>query len=104
MTEEQNNSGTRALLGIAALGVALAGSGYAIARAVAPRVAARRRDRGLTFGTARVHGAVLQFVRAGRGPALVLLHGFPQDWHAWRPIIDRLAKRFTVVVPDLRGI
>lgn len=104
MTEEQGNSGHRALLGIAALGVALAGSGYAIAKAVAPRIAARRRDRGLTFGTARVHGAVLQFVRAGRGPAVILIHGFPQDWHAWRPIIDRLAKRFTVIVPDLRGI
>jgi pimeloyl-ACP methyl ester carboxylesterase len=104
MTEEQSNSGTRALLSIAALGVALAGSGYAIARAVAPRLAARRRDRGLGFGTARVHGAVLHFARAGRGPAVILLHGFPQDWHAWRPVVDRLAKRFTVIVPDLRGI
>jgi pimeloyl-ACP methyl ester carboxylesterase len=104
MTEEQNNSGTRALLGIAALGVALAGSGYAIARAVAPRLAARKRDRGLSFGTARVHGAVLHFARAGRGPAVFLLHGFPQDWHAWRAVIDRLAKRFTIIVPDLRGI
>ena len=104
MDEEQNNSGHRALLGIAALGVALVGSGYALARAVAPRVAARRRDRGLTFGTARVHGAVLHFARAGRGPAVILLHGFPQDWHAWRAIIDRLATRFTVVALDLRGI
>lgn len=104
MTEEQSNSGTRALLGIAALGVALAGSGYAIARTVAPRLAARKRDRGLSFGTARVHGAVLHFARAGRGPALILLHGFPQDWSAWRPVIDRLAKRYTVIVPDLRGI
>jgi len=104
MTEEQSNSGTRALLGIAALGVALAGSGYAIARTVAPRLAARKRDRGLSFGTARVHGAVLHFARAGRGPAVILLHGFPQDWQAWRPVIDRLAKRFTVIVPDLRGI
>lgn len=104
MTEEQSNSGTRAILGIAALGVALAGSGYAIARTVAPRLAARKRDRGLSFGTARVHGAVLHFARAGRGPALILLHGFPQDWSAWRPVIDRLARRFTVIVPDLRGI
>jgi pimeloyl-ACP methyl ester carboxylesterase len=104
MDEEKSNSGTRALLGIAALGVALAGSGYAIARTVAPRLAARKRDRGLSFGTARVHGAVLHFARAGRGPALILLHGFPQNWSAWRPVIDRLAKRFTVIVPDLRGI
>src|SRR3569623_1330974 len=104
MTEEQSNSGTRALLGSAALGVALAGSGYAIARTVAPRRAARKRDRGLRCSTARVHGAVLHFARAGRGPALILLHGFPQNWSAWRPVIDRLARRFTGFVPDLRGI
>lgn len=100
----QDNSGHRALLRIAALGMAVAGSGYAIARAVAPRIAARRRDKGLSFGTARVHGAVLHFARAGRGPALILLHDVPQDWSAWRPIIDRLATHFTVIAPDLRGI
>ncbi len=100
----QDNSGHRALLRIAALGMAVAGSGYAIARAVAPRIAARRRDKGLSFGTARVHGAVLHFARAGRGPALILVHDVPQDWSAWRPIIERLATRFTVIAPDLRGI
>ncbi len=104
MSEEDSNSGHRALLGIAALGVAIAGSGYAIARAVAPRLAARRRDRGLSFGTARVHGAVLHFARAGRGPAIILIHDFPQDWSAWRSVINRLASRFTVIAPDLRGI
>ena len=104
MTEEQSNSGHRALLGIAALGIALAGSGYAIAKAVAPRVARRRRDRALTLGTARVHGAVLNFARAGRGPAVILIHGFPQGWREYRAIIDRLAQRFTVVAFDLRGI
>src|SRR3569623_2154522 len=104
MTEEKSNYGTRALLGIAALGVALAGSGYAIARTVAPRLAARKRDRGRSFGTARVHGAALHFARAGRGPALSLLHGFPQNWSAWRPVRARLGRRFTVVAGDLRGI
>lgn len=104
MTEEKSNgTRNRALLGLAAA-VAVAGSGVAIARAVRARVDRGRRDKGLSFGTARVHGAVLHFAKAGRGPALILLHGFPQDWNEWRPIIARLAKRYTVVAPDLRGI
>lgn len=104
MTEEKTtDTRNRALLGLAAA-VAVAGSGVAIARAVRAKVDRGRRDRGLSFGTARVHGAVLHFARAGRGPALILLHGFPQDWSEWRPVIARLAKRYTVVAPDLRGI
>ncbi|HEX4692927.1 alpha/beta hydrolase [Sphingomonas sp.] len=104
MSEEKSNT-TRngALIGLAAI-VAVAGSSVAIARAVRAKVDRGRRDRGLSFGTARVHGAVLHFARSGRGPALILLHGFPQDWSEWRPIIARLARRFTVVAVDLRGI
>ena len=104
MTDEKSTeTRNRALLGLAAA-VAVAGSGVAIARAVRARVDRGRRDKGLSFGTARVHGAVLHFARSGRGPALILLHGFPQDWNEWRPIMARLAKRYTVVAPDLRGI
>jgi len=104
MTEEKStNTRNRALIGLAAA-VAVAGSGVAIARAVRARVDRRRRDKGLSFGTARVHGAVLHFAKAGRGPALILLHGFPQDWNEWRPIMARLAKRYTVVAVDLRGL
>ncbi|MDB5677483.1 alpha/beta hydrolase [Sphingomonas bacterium] len=104
MSEEKSNTKRNsALLGLAAI-VAVAGSGVAIARTVRARVDRGRRDRGLSFGTARVHGAVLHFARSGRGPALILLHGFPQDWSEWRPIIGRLARRYTVVAVDLRGI
>lgn len=104
MTEEKSTeTRNRALLGLAAV-VAVAGSSVAIARAVRAKVDRGRRDKGLSFGTARVHGAVLHFAKAGRGPALILLHGFPQDWNEWRPVMARLARRFTVVAPDLRGI
>lgn len=41
--------------------------------------------------------------RSGKGPALLLLHGFPQTHLMWRDIIPRLADDFTVVCPDLRG-
>src|SRR5260370_7915623 len=44
------------------------------------------------------------FVRGGgSGPAVLLLHGFPQAHLMWRDGAPRLAPRFTVVCADLRG-
>lgn len=40
---------------------------------------------------------------AGSGPALVLLHGFPQTHYMWRHVARRLTDAHTVIVPDLRG-
>jgi pimeloyl-ACP methyl ester carboxylesterase len=37
------------------------------------------------------------------GPPVVLLHGWPQNWWAWREVIPDVAKSFRVIVPDLRG-
>ena len=44
------------------------------------------------------------YVEAGAGPVVVLLHGWPQTWYAWRHVIDTLAPRFRVIAPDLRGL
>src|SRR5829696_169422 len=41
--------------------------------------------------------------RAGSGPPLLLLHGFPQTHLMWRRIAPNLARDFTVVCADLRG-
>jgi len=54
--------------------------------------------------TARVNGATLHYVRGGAGPTIILLHGFPEDWYEYHRIMPQLAKRFTVVAVDLRGI
>jgi pimeloyl-ACP methyl ester carboxylesterase len=51
-----------------------------------------------------VNGTTLHYVRGGAGPAVVLVHGFPQDWYAFRQIMPRLAKSLTVVAIDMRGI
>jgi pimeloyl-ACP methyl ester carboxylesterase len=59
---------------------------------------------GFASGLANVNGTTLHFVRGGMGPALVLLHGFPQDWYEWHKVMPRLAKQFTVIAVDLRGI
>jgi pimeloyl-ACP methyl ester carboxylesterase len=55
-------------------------------------------------GMGQVNGTTLHYVRGGSGPAMILLHGFPQDWSVFRRIMPRLARTFTVVAVDLRGI
>ena len=46
----------------------------------------------------------LHYVTAGEGPAVLLLHGWPQSWRMWEAIIPGLATRYRVVAPDLRGL
>lgn len=53
---------------------------------------------------AQVNGTRLHYVRGGSGPAIILLHGFPEDWYEFRLMMPRLAKKFTVVAVDLRGV
>ena len=53
---------------------------------------------------AQVNGVRLHYVTMGEGPLVLLLHGWPQTWLAWRDVMPALAKRFTVVAPDLRGV
>jgi pimeloyl-ACP methyl ester carboxylesterase len=42
-------------------------------------------------------------VTGGDGPPLLLVHGWPQTWYAWRLVMPELARHFTVVAPDQRG-
>ncbi|MCP4072880.1 MAG: alpha/beta hydrolase [Hyphomicrobiales bacterium] len=48
-------------------------------------------------------GTEINLKVAGKGPALLLLHGYPQTHVIWHKIAPELAKTHTVVVPDLRG-
>jgi pimeloyl-ACP methyl ester carboxylesterase len=41
--------------------------------------------------------------RIGRGRPLVLLHGWPEFWLTWEPVMARLSDRFALIAPDLRG-
>jgi pimeloyl-ACP methyl ester carboxylesterase len=49
------------------------------------------------------NGATLHVVRHGKGPPLLLLHGWPEFWLTWEPVMRRLGDRFTLIAPDLRG-
>ena len=46
----------------------------------------------------------MHYVRGGQGPAVILIHGMPEDWTEYKAIMPRLAQRFTVVAVDLPGL
>lgn len=46
----------------------------------------------------------LHYLKAGSGPAVLLLHGFAETSRMWRSLIPLLAKKYTVIAPDLPGI
>jgi pimeloyl-ACP methyl ester carboxylesterase len=48
-------------------------------------------------------GLVQHVVTGGGGPPLLLVHGWPQTWYAWRLVMPALARDFTVIAPDQRG-
>lgn len=50
-----------------------------------------------------VHGHRRAFVKVGSGPALLLLHGLGCDHRTWQPVLKALARRHTVIAPDLLG-
>jgi len=65
----------------------------------------KKRPRGNGFAErfAKVNGVRLRYLVGGQGSPVVLLHGFAETSHMWRPIMPLLAERHTVIEPDLRG-
>ncbi len=53
---------------------------------------------------AEIDGLKLNYMTAGHGTPLILLHGYAETSLMWKPIIPLLAQRFTVIAPDLPGI
>ena len=50
-------------------------------------------------GEVRLHAVI-----GGEGPPLLLIHGWPETWYAWRMVMPALARDFEVVAVDQRGI
>jgi haloacetate dehalogenase len=58
---------------------------------------------GFTLTTTEVPGGSIRLRHGGSGPPLLLLHGNPQTHAMWHATAPALARRFTVICPDLRG-
>ena len=56
-------------------------------------------SRFIETGDVRLHAVV-----GGDGPPLLLIHGWPENWYAWRHVMPALARDFTVIAVDQRGI
>jgi pimeloyl-ACP methyl ester carboxylesterase len=56
-------------------------------------------SRYIDTGELRQHAVI-----GGDGPPLLLVHGWPQNWYAWRLVMPALARDFEVIAPDQRGI
>ena len=65
---------------------------------------ARKADRSPESRVAKIEGKRLHYLAAGQGPALIVLHGYTQTSRMWRPLIDKLKDKFTIIAPDLPGI
>ena len=61
-------------------------------------------DGGPVSRSSKVDGVELHYLTGGQGPTVILLHGYAETSRMWRSIIPLLAKRFTVIAPDLPGI
>lgn len=58
---------------------------------------------GVTHRDVEVDGVRFHVAEAGAGEPLVMLHGWPQNWYMWRRLVEPLASRYRLVMPDLRG-
>ncbi|GAA3799054.1 alpha/beta hydrolase [Sphaerisporangium flaviroseum] len=59
---------------------------------------------GFVHGKVAVDGGAVHYVRGGSGPALVMLHGWPETWWMWHKIMPELARDHTVIAIDLPGL
>jgi len=74
-----------------------------MAAAVETKMTAISNMPGFTEQTATVDGVKINYEIGGRGPVVVLLHGYTQTSHMWMPLMPLLAATHTVIAPDLRG-
>jgi pimeloyl-ACP methyl ester carboxylesterase len=59
---------------------------------------------GVRLHAVRGDGLTHHYATVGEGPPLVLIHGFPQTWRMWTPLAERLADRYRIIAPSLRGL
>jgi haloacetate dehalogenase len=76
---------------------------YPVARQDAPASASAEFFPGFKQAKFEGSSATINYVTAGSGSPVLLLHGYPENHLMWRKVAPQLAKNYTVVVADLRG-
>jgi pimeloyl-ACP methyl ester carboxylesterase len=99
MTGKISEPTRRTMLTSAAAGLGFAG----FIPEGAPHLPAGFRDR-FTSRLVDAGGLRMHAVIGGEGPALLLVHGWPQTWYQWRLVMPALAQDFQVIAVDQRGI
>jgi pimeloyl-ACP methyl ester carboxylesterase len=61
------------------------------------------RVEGMSHRSVELGEVTLHVAEAGEGSPVLLLHGWPQHWYAWRKVAPALAANYRVICPDLRG-
>lgn len=51
----------------------------------------------------KTNGITLHTIIIGKGEPLILLHGFPDFWYAWKNLIPLIKDKFQLIIPDMRG-
>lgn len=82
----------------------LSGVGMSIVLAVAAAGQSSAQKAAIASRIAQGGGVKLHYLTAGHGPTVILIHGYAETSRMWKPIIPLLAKKFTVIAPDLPGI
>jgi len=109
LAEKRNFLKGTAWLGAAAAAVTtspgMVAAAHATAEAAPPGVLGRRSASSpvLVHGNATTNGVRLHYVKTGKGPVVLCMHGWPQNHREFLPIIEGLADRYTFIAPDLRG-
>ncbi|GBF75018.1 putative alpha/beta hydrolase [Paenibacillus sp. 598K] len=53
---------------------------------------------------AEINGIRMHFVSGGTGKSVIMIHGFSQDWYAFKELMRLLVHEYSVIAVDLRGI
>ncbi len=77
--------------------------GFFAALAILGALSAAAQDVQVENRFAEVNGLRMHYLVAGKGSPVILLHGYAQNSHMWRPAMAQLGKTHFVIAPDLRG-
>lgn len=74
------------------------------AESITPKTLSSNLPTGISSHFVKVNGIQLHYIEMGKGPLVILLHGWPETSYSWRLTMQALSGQYHVVAPDLRGL